>query len=230
MNKAFLLALSGLGLVVLTTVSLMWSADTATVHRTPPSSASTAVKQAHSDQGGLLPWDRADTPRPLDAPTLNLPLRPDGKLQVSPDTRATLDNWLADHPNATPEIQAERFQEALPASLPDTARAEALDLMTRYAHYQQALRQLQQGQPGLDESLLASLRVQQTTSLRAQYLGEGYKQAMFGLEEQVQAYELARLQIETTHGWSDAQRQAALNALAQQYPRDVLVAAERGKP
>ena len=74
---------------------------------------------------------------------------------------------------------------------------------------------------------LQEMVLQQASALREQFLGSEFKEALYGQEEQVQRYQLARQQILSVQGWSAQQRDEELAALEREYPRSVIDAAGR---
>ena len=228
MNKTFVAALSAL--VLLVAAVLMWpdspSSDdapglpggTATSPSTPPASEN------------RFPWETAGSAASAPANLDQLRTQPDGRLQLSNSTRDVLDTFLSEHPRATPEVIAAQFKKAAQAHLSEPALSEAADLMTRYAAYQDALRATQAQPtpaPNVEPGLAAILQLQQTSALREQFLGSEFKEALYGQEEQVQRYQLARQQILSVQGWSEQQRDEELAALEREYPRAVVEAAGR---
>lgn len=232
MNKTFAAALSALSLLVV--LVLMWpDAPTGDDAAGSPPGASTSAG-THPSSESRFPWEgtegterTAHTPATLD----QLRAQPNGRLQLSASTRDVLDSFLSEHPRAAPDVMAAQFKEAAQAHLSEPALSEATDLMTRYTAYQDALRTTQAQQapaPNVAPDLAAILKLQQTSALREQFLGSEFKEALYGQEEQVQRYQLARQQILSVQGWSEQQRNEELAALEREYPRAVVEAAGRG--
>lgn len=203
------------------------SGDAATAGHAAGSGSSAVATGA---AGGRFPWDVPGGEAPRSAAVDQLRARPDGRLQLSAGTRDVLDTFLAEHPRAAPEQLAALFRQAASAHLREPALSEAADLITRYAAYQTALR-AEQAQPAaapaVEPELAGILRLQQASALREQILGSEFKEGLYGQEEQVQRYLLARQQILSVQGWSEQQRDEELAALARQYPHAVVEAAGR---
>lgn len=230
MNKTFVAAFSALSLLVVAV--LMWPDSPTGQGASGRSGDTTPSTGAAPPSDSRFPWDTSDgsssTPATLD----QLRAQPDGRLILSGDTRDVLDTFLSEHPRAAPEVIAAQFKEAAKAHLSEPALGEATDLMTRYASYQDALRATQaqpMPAPNLEPGLAAILHLQQTSALREQFLGSEFKEALYGQEEQVQRYVLARQQILSVQGWSEQQRHEELAALEHQYPRAVVEAAAGSK-
>ena len=227
MNKTFAIALSALSLLVVAV--LMWpdapsGEDGAHMNGAAGRSASSESR---------FPWETSD--RTVSAPaTLDqLRAQPNGRLNLSASTRDVLDTFLSEHPVAAPDVIAAQFRDAAKAHLREPALSEAVDLMTRYAAYQDALRTSQAQPapaPNIAPDLAAILSLQQTSALREQFLGSAFKDALYGQEEQVQRYQLARQQILSVQGMSEQQRHGELAALEREYPREVVEAAGGTSP
>ncbi|MDX9844188.1 MAG: lipase secretion chaperone [Aquabacterium sp.] len=229
MNKTFVAALSALSLLVV--VVLMWpdppSSDDAS--GLPGGTATSPSTPAASEN--RFPWETTGSAARTSATLDQLRPQPDGRLQLSGNTRDVLDTFLSEHPRAAPEVIAAQFREAAQAHLSEPALSEAADLMTRYAAYQDALRATQTQPtpaPNVEPGLAAILQWQQTSALREQFLGSTFKEALYGQEEQMQRYQLARQQILSVQGWSEQQRNEELAALEREYPRAVVEAAGQG--
>ncbi len=228
MNKTFVATLSALSLLVVAV--LMWP-DSPSGDGTSERLAGTATS------GGIapstetrFPWETSDPAAATPATLDQLRAQPDGRLILAGNTRDVLDTFLSEHPSAAPEVIAAQFKEAAQAHLSEPALAEAADLMTRYAAYQDALRATQaqpMPAPNVEPGLAAILQLQQASALREQFLGSEFKEALYGQEEQVQRYQLARQQILSVQGWSAQQRDEELAALEREYPRSVIDAAGR---
>lgn len=226
MNKTFVAALSALALLVVAV--LMWS------HSSPGDDATGQAVGTAGPAGALpsserrFPWETADSGTNTPATLDQLRPLPNGRLNLSGSTRDVLDTFLSEHPRAAPEVIASQFKEAAKAHLSEPALSEATDLMTRYAAYQDALRATQTQSappPNVAPELTAILKLQQASALREQFLGSEFKEALYGQEEQVQRYQLARQQILSVQGWSEQQRNEELAALEREYPRAVVEAA-----
>jgi lipase chaperone LimK len=229
MNKITVAALSAAALLAVGV--LVWpespSGDEAAAGRAVGGDVS-AVAGAAS--GARFPWDVPGGEVPRSAAVDQLRSRPDGRLQVSASTRDVLDTFLAEHPRASPETLAAQFKQAASAHLSEPALSEAADLITRYAAYQTALK-AEQAQPvaapAVEPELAGILRLQQASALREQFLGNEFKEGLYGQEEQMQRYLLARQQILSVQGWSEQQRDEELAALDREYPRAVVEAARK---
>src|SRR5690606_18039649 len=228
MNKTFVATLSALSLLVV--VVLVWpdSPSGEDAAGRPTHTATSADSSPSSES--RLPWDAPHSPPTTPATLDSLSAQPDGRLILAGNTRDVLDTFLSEHPRAAPEVIAAQFKEAAQAHLSEPALAEAADLMTRYAAYQDALRATQaqpMPAPNVEPGLAAILQLQQASALREQFLGSEFKEALYGQEEQVQRYQLARQQILSVQGWSAQQRNEELAALEREYPRAVIDAAGR---
>jgi hypothetical protein len=226
MNKTFVAALSVLALLVVAV--LMWPDSSPGDDTTGQAAGTGSSTGTPSSSERRFPWETADSGTHTPATLDQLRPLPNGRLNLSGSTRDVLDTFLSEHPRAAPEVIASQFKEATQAHLSEPALSEATDLMTRYAAYQDALRAAQtepSPTPNIAPELAAVLKLQQTSALREQFLGSEFKEALYGQEEQVQRYQLARQQILSVQGWSEQQRNEELAALEREYPRAVVEAA-----
>lgn len=226
MNKTFVTALSALSLLIVTAGIMMWSEPDTAVGKTDSAEHTGTT----AGTGVRFPWD---TPGNASAPTATLAqlsAQPGGALQISAQTREVLDLFLSEHPPATPDVIAAQFKEAARVHLSEPALSEAADLMTRYAAYKDALKVIQSQPmpaPNVEPGLAAVMQLQQTSALREQFLGSKFKEGLYGQEEQLQRYVLARQHLMSVQGWTEQQRNEELAALEREYPRAVIDAAGR---
>lgn len=229
MNKTFVAALSAL--VLLLVAVLMWPDSPSSDDASGLPGGTTTSRGTPTAPENRFPWETAGSAARTPATLDQLHTLPDGRLQLSGSTRDVLNTFLTERPRAAPEVIAAQFKEAAQAHLREPALSEAVDLMTRYAAYQDALRATQTQPtpaPNVEPGLAAILQLQQASALREQFLGSEFKEALYGQEEQVQRYQLARQQILSVQGWSTQQRDEELAALEREYPRAVVEAAGRG--
>lgn len=229
MKKTFVVTLSALLLLI----GAVWIWPHAPSGDRQDGSSTGAATSAGTASDTRFPWDTPASSQPHGAlATLDqLGTHADGRLKLSARTRDVLDTFLSEHARAAPEVIAAQFKDAAKAHLSEPALSEAADLMTRYAAYrdaQQALAAQPAPTPNLEPGLAAIVQLQQTSALREQFLGSTLKEALYGQEEQLQRYQLARQQILSVQGWSEQQRHDELVALEREYPRTVVEAAKRG--
>lgn len=139
---------------------------------------------------------------------------PDTDLLDLPALRLTLEAWLAD---ADTWHDSPRLKDALARQMarhvPAALAVRALALAERYVDYRVALAQWQAPPPGTDpQQLRAALQARQI--LRQRFFADDEYQALFGSEDALDRYTLARLEILRDPQRTPAQRHQALESTA----------------
>lgn len=217
MNKTFVSAISVLILIVIVAVVWTWDAEDgsprlASVMGTPSDNV------VASESGSL--WAQSSSTHAPSSHMLNRLQVTQGRLHLSAQTLPLLDAFLAEHAGEPAETIGAQFKAALPTSLGKAALAEAEDLMTRYATYQNAMAEAEKENPistHHDPSLTSVAKLYQAISLRDLHLGHDFHSALYGAAEAQQRYQLARQDILSTNGISDEQKNELLRKLDQDF-------------
>jgi lipase chaperone LimK len=136
----------------------------------------------------------------------------DGRLLVTPETRAFFDYFLTASEEEAPDQIRARIVAGIEARLtPDAAHA-AIDLLDRYLAYRQRARQVLASASGPEEQL------QQLRALRRAILGAADAEALFADEEARDLVTVQRLRIAGDASLTQEDREARLLAVEAQLP------------
>ena len=219
MNKTFVIGVFALCALIIVISLSMWAGD----------KSSGSDSDLLQDQGQLQgtgtppPWQSSGNGGVESHSQSRLATSESGALIISDATRPVLDNFLSERARDTPENIAAQFKATVSSYLKEPALGQAGELMLRYAAYRDALKSDEnQGAKAqnLESALGEIVKLQQAIVLREQYLGQEFKDALFGQEERRAQYRLQRQQLLSVQGWSEKQREEELSSLAREFPRE----------
>ena len=150
-----------------------------------------------------------------------LQANPDGSLLISDQLRHLFDYYLSTAGEQSHADIVRQLQALISASLPDPARAQALDLLQRYLAYQQQLITLEQTFPVAADLDALWARQDAVQRLRAELFSAEEHQAFFAGEELYNRFTLERLAILRNPELSDADKAYEVEALRERLPEDL---------
>ncbi len=177
----------------------------------PPSTTAAGASLSDLAGAGLLP--------PISAATTSLPIATTAQGQVdvflTPDLRHRLEALLLEAGEADTPADLKRKLASLVGrhfSLTEAARATAL--LERYVDYRVALGAVKPPSDPTDPRALRSA-LSARDAVRHQHFGPEEYQALFGADEALDRYTLARLEVERNTALTPGQKQAALKDIEQ---------------
>ncbi len=155
----------------------------------------------------------------------NLRVDEQGNLIIDNDIKKLLHYYL----NVEGEISREELinllRQGIADYLPQPAEDQALEILTQYLAYQNALQeQINQGVYPLKSDGIEGYRqaFELRNQLRVQYLGAEVASAFFAEEEAYDLYTVTRLELAKNASLTDAERTAQLSILEEQLPEQYL--------
>ncbi len=155
----------------------------------------------------------------------NLRVDDQGNLIIDNDIKKLLHYFL----NVEGEISREELiillRKGISDYLPQPAEGQALEILTQYLAYQNALQeQINQGVYQLQSGGIEGYRqaFELRNQLRIQYLGAEVASAFFAEEEAYDLYTVTRLELSSDTSLSDAERTAQLKVVEEQLPEQYL--------
>ncbi len=155
----------------------------------------------------------------------NLRVDENGNLIIDNDIKKLLHYYL----NVEGEIPREELinllRKGIADYLPQPAEGQALEILTQYLAYQNALQaQINQGEYQLQSGGIDGYRqaFELRNQLRIQYLGAEVADAFFAEEEAYDLYTVTRLELSSDTSLTDAERTAQLSVLEEQLPEQYL--------
>ncbi|SDS51264.1 Lipase chaperone LimK [Halopseudomonas sabulinigri] len=199
---------------------------------TPPANAPALTSSKHQAPATALPPPTALTATHTATPPLPSSLRGtevDGRLQVDADgnllindqLRHLFDYYLSANGEETPAQAQQRIRQQLNQQLDEPARAQALTIFEHYLGYLQAVAELEQAFPVLDDLDALWAREEAVQRLRASLFDPAVHQAFFAGEEVYNRFTLERLTINRNPDLDADQRAAAVEALRESLPAEM---------
>ena len=155
----------------------------------------------------------------------NLRVDEDGNLIIDNDIKKLLHYYL----NVEGEISREELinllRQGIADYLPQPAEDQALEILSQYLAYQNALQeQINLGSYQLQSGGIEGYRqaFELRNQLRTQYLGAEVASAFFAEEEAYDFYTVTRLELANNTSLTDAERTAQLSVLEEQLPEQYL--------
>ena len=155
----------------------------------------------------------------------NLRVDEQGNLIIDNDIKKLLHYFL----NVEGELSREELiillRKGIADYLPQPAEGQALEILTQYLAYQNALQeQINQGAYPLKSNGIEGYRqaFELRNQLRIQYLGAEVASAFFAEEEAYDLYTVTRLELASNTSLTDAERTAQLSVLEEQLPEQYL--------
>jgi len=155
----------------------------------------------------------------------NLRVDEQGNLIIDNDIKKLLHYYM----NVEGEISREELinllRQGIADYLPQPAEGQALEILTQYLAYQNALQeQINQGIYQLQSGGIEGYRqvFELRNQLRIQYLGAEVASAFFAEEEAYDFYTVTRLELANNTSLTDAERTAQLSVLEEQLPEQYL--------
>lgn len=142
------------------------------------------------------------------------------RLMVNEHTRNCFEYFITQYGEKSLEQIRADFQGYIQHSYHDPARAQVLDLWSRYMDYRKQLGQLSTPSSQQDDSRYYQKLFNQTQSLRQQYFSAYEIEGLFGTEDQYHAYTLDRMSILQDASLSEAEKAQKLRERFQQLPED----------
>ena len=155
----------------------------------------------------------------------NLRVDDQGNLIIDNDIKKLLHYFLNVEGELSREELVKLLRKGISDYLPQPAEGQALEILTQYLAYQNALQeQINQGIYQLQSGGIEGYRqaFELRNQLRIQYLGAEVASAFFAEEEAYDLYTVTRLELSNNTSLSDAERTAQLNVLEEQLPEQYL--------
>ncbi len=195
----------------------------------PPASAPALTSTSHQAPSTALPSRTALNPESTATQPLPASLRGtevDGRLQVDANgnllindqLRHLFDYYLSANGEETPKQAQERVRQYLNQQLDEPARVQALTIFEHYLSYLQAVAELEQDFPVLDDLDALWAREEAVQRLRASLFDPAVHEAFFAGEEVYNRFTLERLAINRNPDLSPDQRAAEIEALRENLP------------
>ncbi|MEH6563750.1 MAG: lipase secretion chaperone [Halopseudomonas sp.] len=144
-----------------------------------------------------------------------------GNLLISDQLRHLFDYYLSATGEQTTEQAQRRVHEYLANQLEEPAREQALTIFEQYLNYLQAVAELEQDFPVLDELDALWAREDAVQRLRASLFDPAVHQAFFASEEVYNRFTLERLAINRNTDLDAGQRAAEVEALRENLPEQL---------
>lgn len=155
----------------------------------------------------------------------NLRVDEQGNLIIDNDIKKLLHYYLNVEGEISREDLINLLRKGIADYLPQPAEDQALEILTQYLAYQNALQeQINQGAYPLKSDGIAGYRqaFELRNQLRVQYLGAEVASAFFAEEEAYDLYTVTRLELAKNASLTDAERTAQLSVLEEQLPEQYL--------
>ncbi|MEH6491664.1 lipase secretion chaperone [Halopseudomonas sp.] len=175
----------------------------------PPATALSAASTATQPLPASLRGTDVDGRLQVDA---------DGNLLINDQLRHLFDYYLSANGEEPPEQAQERVRQYLSQQLQEPARAQALTIFEHYLSYLQAVTELEQDFPVLDDLDALWAREEAVQRLRASLFDPAVHAAFFAGEEVYNRFTLERLAINRNPGLNPAERAAEIEALRENLP------------
>ncbi len=195
----------------------------------PPANTPALTRTSHQapeaalpSRTALNPESTATQPRPASLRGTEvdgrLQVDANGNLLINDQLRHLFDYYLSANGEETPEQTQERVRQYLNQQLVDPARAQALAIFEHYLSYLQAVAELEQDFPVLDDLDALWAREEAVQRLRASLFDPAVHEAFFAGEEVYNRFTLERLAINRNPALSPDQRAAEIEALRENLP------------
>ena len=155
----------------------------------------------------------------------NLRVDEQGNLIIDNDIKKLLHYFLNVEGEISREDLITLLRKGIADYLPQPAEGQALEILTQYLAYQNALQeQINQGVYQLKSDGIEGYRqaFELRNQLRIQYLGAEVASAFFTEEEAYDLYTVTRLELANDTSLTDAERTAQLSVLEEQLPEQYL--------
>ena len=160
----------------------------------------------------------------------NIAANASGRLILSADLAALFEFFLSTHTEEGLATSLGRIDEYLRGVLPQSAAAEALDILRAYLAYKQGLTRFEPPKDRIftgnqNEDLIATVAdvkaaMNQRVAARRQYLGTDVAEAFFHDDEAYDAYTIKRLEVDNNKSLSAAERESQTAQAEQLLPQE----------